>query len=111
MAIIFFERSLVVHFLFSPNVGRSMYRYIVITMSTVIVLLLGGTFISMVRERAQSEVSLSSIPTESVGTTIVETLEPTVQIETDDMQTGGEIPPKALNTLFLPLIMMMCRNL
>lgn len=76
-----------------------MYRTIIIVISILIVLLLGGTFISTVRERARSEVLLSSTPV-----MFEETLEPTVQADANDVQTSGEILPKAINTVFLPII-------
>jgi hypothetical protein len=86
------------------NQDICMYRTIVITISILILLLLGGTFISMVRERDQSEVSLSSTPAVFVETAIVETPEPTVRVETDDVLTTGEIQPIVPYVAFLPLI-------
>ena len=85
----------------------SMFRYIVIAIGVLILLLIGATALSFLRERAQLKLALSSTPTAQVSTPTTQGMPnpaPTAQAEVVETPVLEETVQQAKSVIYLPLL-------
>ena len=86
-----------------------MYRYIVIAIGALILLLIGATALSFLRERSQVEFALVSTPSASVSTPtalVKPSPIPTHQAEIENTPVPEEVLGENTTVIYLPLLMM-----